>query len=126
MDGRCQHVPEHILANYVQRAEDDEADPVFDTITEPGIDAILAGKSTLPDAPSIDWLKFKGQVSAEHHGAKVAVVVGHNACAGNPVDDEQHHMHIKSSVEEISSWGMFDRTIGLFVGDGCEIQEVSV
>jgi hypothetical protein len=126
MDGRCQHVNDHVLESYIAAAEEDEDSPVADVITEPGIDAILAGKSTLENLPKAEWFRFKAEVSVKHHGANHAIIVGHHACAGNPVDDDEHREHIRESVKVIESWELFEKITGLFVDDCRGIEEVVV
>lgn len=126
MDGRCQHVNDHAVKTCSVGVTDAEDAPVVDTITEPGIDAILAGVSTLENAPSLNWLKFKAEVSVEHHGATQAVVAGHHACAGNPVSDDEHRKHIRDSVDEILSWGLFEEVRGVFVDESRGIEEIII
>jgi Putative carbonic anhydrase len=50
--------------------------------------------------------------------------VGHYDCAGNPVNREHHHMHIRMAMHEVSSWNMHAQIIGLYVNDKREIEEV--
>jgi hypothetical protein len=65
------------------------------------------------------------RISADKHGAKNAVVVGHSQCAGHPVSNEDHHRDIEKSVNLVKDTGIFEHVIGLFVDvDTNEILEV--
>jgi len=66
-----------------------------DDITEPGMDGLI-GKMTDDER---SYLKRKLAISITNHGSRVVSVVGHDDCAGNPVDPEMHHVCIASDVE---------------------------
>ena len=59
-----------------------------DTITEAGLVGVLAKERVNPDL--LDSIKNKLLISIEKHHSKAVVVHGHQACAGNPVGDDQH------------------------------------
>lgn len=106
MDGRCQ---QHAF-EYAQRLFGAEH---IDTVTEPGLDGILAGSSSpvysKPGAVGAaqEAVMLKAAVSAKGHGATQCLVIGHNECAGNPVSHEQHVADIKKAVAKVKSWGLF-------------------
>ncbi len=110
MDGRCQ---EHTMKWCVDNLDVDYPD----TLTLPGMDKQLA---SVEDNPQVDYLKnIMAKISVDGHGSNTAVIVGHTACAGNPVSDEVHKEDIKKAVKEVASWGIFNEVIGLFEG-GCD------
>lgn len=69
-----------------------------DTITEAGIVGLISNN---PDPKFVENLKFKLLVSIDKHHSKGIVVNGHQECAGNPVEDEQHKEDVRKSVEFI-------------------------
>lgn len=71
-----------------------------DTITEAGLDGLLAGPV---DQVLYDSLKKKLLISIEKHHSRGIVVHGHEDCAGNLVGKEQHIQDIKKSVQEINN-----------------------
>lgn len=112
MDGRCQSA----VNMYVKQTFGVD---FVDEITEPGMDGILAGKKKLGTQPDtiLDWVRTKSEVSAKNHNSKVAVVVGHQQCAGNPVSDEEHSNDIRKAVEAVGAWGLFETVQGLMVSE---------
>lgn len=84
---------------------------VVDTITEPGIDKLVAEG----DETTIEHLKNKVLISVEKHGSNNIAIVGHAHCAGNPVSDEDHATHIRRACEVIARWELDLRVAGLWV-----------
>jgi carbonic anhydrase len=70
-----------------------------DTITEPGLDGMLANISEA-DPRLVDLIR-KIEISTDKHHSRGIIVHGHQDCAGNPVDENQHMSDIKKSVEVI-------------------------
>ena len=108
MDGRTQDiVSEFIRKNY--------GDSVYvDTLTLPGMDRQLAeeGKSS-----QVTYLKdTMAPISSKKHGSNLAVIVGHEDCAGNPVSKDEHFEHLKRAVKQVFSWGLFEEVLGVYVG----------
>ena len=91
MDGRVQPV----LSDWIRKNY-----PVdfVDTITAPGVDGRIAKEKDL--GPLIDMVG----ISVKVHKSRLIVVSGHYQCAGNPVSDEEHKAHIRSSVDLVSTW----------------------
>ena len=111
MDGRIQTpLTEWIRENY-------SVDYV-DTITEPGIDKKVAENTDL------DSIKAKVGISINAHKSSLIVVSGHYDCAGNPVSDEEHISHIKKGVENISSWNLGVKVIGVWVDSNWKINPI--
>lgn len=102
MDGRCQEC-------IGQWARDNFGVQYPDTITIAGADGVLL-KSEAEQMRS----KMMAKISAEKHGAKQAVIIGHSQCAGNPVSEEQHKADIENSAELIKGWGIFETVVGLY------------
>ena len=89
-----------------------------DTITEPGIDAVLAsgnegGEKSVDEWQGIlrDSVRRRIGISTGKHLSKAIVIVGHDGCAGNPVDKEQHLVHIRSAVDLVKSWVASEITV---------------
>lgn len=67
----------------------------IDSITEPGMDAY---ELNMTDEQR-SWLKRKLEISIKNHGSRIISVVGHDDCAGNPVDSDTHRTCIVGDVE---------------------------
>lgn len=87
IDGRVQRS----LADWVREQYDVE---YADTVTEPGIDAVLA----LGDPSALEALLDKVCISRLAHLACYLVVAGHHDCAANPVPRSVHEEHIRTAV----------------------------
>jgi hypothetical protein len=111
MDGRIQ-IP---LTNWIK--ENFSVDYV-DTITEPGIDKLVA------DNTDLESIKIKVGISISKHESELIVVSGHYDCAGNPVSNEEHITQIKKGVEVISSWNLGVKVVGVWVDDTWKINTV--
>ena len=111
MDGRIQ-IP---LTNWIK--ENFSVDYV-DTITEPGIDKLVADNSDL------ESIKIKVGISINKHESELIVVSGHYDCAGNPVSNEEHITQIKKGIEVISSWNLGVKVVGVWVDDTWKINTV--
>ena len=108
MDGRIQ-IP---LTNWIK--ENFSVDYV-DTITEPGIDKLVA------DNTDLESIKIKVGISINKHESELIVVSGHYDCAGNPVSNEEHITQIKKGIEVISSWNLGVKVVGVWVDDTWKI-----
>ena len=106
MDGRCQEPTN----NWIK--ENIEADIFPDTITDAGMDRVLAYGNIVEVAQA----KARAEISTGKHGSHTAVIVGHAECAGHPVSDEQHKKDTLKACENVKEWGMFDEVIGIFEG----------
>lgn len=94
MDGRVQKV----IADYGREQWGAEFP---DTITEPGLDGMVAKMSD--GSPELKNLAFKISISTDKHHSKGIIVHGHEDCAGNPVSDEQHMKDVSAVVERVKS-----------------------
>ncbi len=94
MDGRVQ---EPILAFGQQKFGVKYAD----TITEAGLVGLLAQDNI--DPVLLDSIKKKILISLEKHHSKGIVVHGHQECAGNPVEDEQHKKDVLKAAKTIGA-----------------------
>jgi len=70
-----------------------------DAITEAGLVGQLAGDHL--DQYLVDSIEKKIKISTEKHHSENIVVSGHEDCAGNPVDEDQHKKDILKSAELI-------------------------
>ena len=111
MDGRIQ-IP---ITNWIK--ENFSVDYI-DTITEPGIDKLVA------DNTDLESIKTKVGISINKHESELIVVSGHYDCAGNPVSNEEHITQIKKGIEVISSWNLGVKVVGVWVDDTWKINTV--
>jgi len=111
MDGRIQ-IP---LTNWIK--ENFSVDYV-DTITEPGIDKLVA------DNTDLESIKIKVGISINKHESELIVVSGHYDCAGNPVSNEEHITQIKKGIEVISSWNLGVKVVGVWIDDTWKINTI--
>lgn len=114
MDGRVQkpvyhYMKEHYGIDYV------------DTVTEPGPCKILAENL---DAPVIDDIKKRVEISVNKHGAKVVAIVAHEECAGNPVSKEEQMGHLKKAKEIFTQSFPDVEIVLLWVGHGWDKAEL--
>lgn len=91
MDGRVQKA----VAEYGQKVFGAEFP---DTVTEAGLDGILS--KPLDENFRKGYLS-KLLISLDKHGSRGIVFHGHEDCAGNPVDEDQHKEDIKKSIETL-------------------------
>ena len=103
MDGRCQN----LIGDWTRK---EFGTDFADTITIAGLDGVMPQNET-----ERERAKMMGKISAEKHGSTQAVVVGHSACAGFPVEEDEHRKAIEESVKIVKDWGLFDTVVGLFV-----------
>lgn len=108
MDGRIQ-IP---LSKWIK--EKFSVDYV-DTITEPGVDKMVAEDFNL------ESIKSKIAISINAHKSQLIVVSGHHDCAANPVSDEDHFSLIKKDVEVISSWNLGVKVLGVWVDNSWNV-----
>jgi hypothetical protein len=114
IDGRTQEVViDHMKQNY-------NIDGV-DMVTLPGADGLFSNEE---HSGEIALIRRAVSISIERHGSRIIAVVGHYDCAGNPGNREHHYMHIRSAMQEVSSWNFQAQVIGLYVNDKREIEEV--
>ena len=113
MDGRIQiPISQWIKENY--------SVDFVDTITEPGVDKVIAVNSDL------DSIKTKIGISINAHKSKLVVVSGHYDCAANPVSDDEHIDLIKKDIEMISSWNLGVDIVGVWVDGSWKVNLVTV
>ena len=92
-----------------------------DMITEPGPIKFLAENS---DKMTVGSIRRRVEISAVKHGSKVVAIVGHDDCAGNPVDRQVQVEQIRKAIELAKTWGIDAEYIGLYVNDKWEVEEL--
>lgn len=98
-----------------------------DVVTQPGIDAILAGRGPEGlDGPGIDLIRRMLAISVEKHNSGIIVISGHHDCAGNPVDDETHMEHVREAVRTVRRWVPDANVVGVWVGSDWQVVPVQV
>ena len=114
IDGRTQQIViDHLKQNY-------NIDGV-DMVTFPGADGLF---SIRDHSEEIALIRRAVSISIEKHGSRIIAEVGHYDCTGNPGDREQHYMHIRGAMREVSPWNLHAQVIGLYVNDKREIEDV--
>jgi len=92
-----------------------------DMITEPGPIKFLAENT---DSTIVNSIKNRVAISAEKHGSKVLAIVGHDDCAGNPVDRNTQIKQIEKAIELAKTWGLDIDFLKLYVTDKWEVEEI--
>jgi len=92
-----------------------------DMITEPGPIKFLADNV---DKAIVESIRKRVEISAVKHGSKVVVIVGHDDCAGNPVERDIQLEQIKKSIELAKSWGFAVQLLSLYVNERWEVEEI--
>ena len=93
-----------------------------DMINEPGVDRILAESA---NRFLVESIRRNVEISIDKHGSKHIAIVGHNDCAGNPVDQSTHFTHIHAAVKIIESWRYDAHVIGLWIDEKWSVREVT-
>ena len=121
MDGRTKQA----LMKWVESAFSSEFRGMrisVDLVTEPGVDGILSqGPKGI-----IAELQRKAFISRDKHGSRIALITGHEDCAGHPVGKDEHVRDVKKGAERVLSWG-FGRVIGLYfsgVNGSCGVEKI--
>lgn len=89
-------------------------------ITEPGCDKVVCGT----ELDSIDKIKSKVLISINAHNSSLVTIAGHHDCAGNPVSKEEHLFQIRRCLENIKSWNLPVKTVGVWVNVKWEIEQI--
>jgi hypothetical protein len=114
IDGRTQQVViDHLKQNY-------NVDGV-DMVAFPGADGLF---SIRDHSEEIALIRRAVSIPIEKHGSRIIAEVGHHDCAGNPGDREQHYMHIRAAMREVSPWNLHAKVIRLYINDKREMEEV--
>ncbi len=114
MDGRIQRTVFEWVAAWAGA-------PYVDMITEAGPDGILARRE--PVEPYRGMHARLG-IAVNVHGAKRGVVVGHEDCAGNPVDKAAHFEHIREGVRVVKQWYPDVEAAGIYVNLDGRVERV--
>ena len=114
MDGRAQLPVIHYLQQRFHAA-------YVDTITEPGINRLLAEESNATLCASIH---ARIAISLERHDSVGMAVCGHHDCAGNPVDRQTQISHIRQAVAALRQRYPQVPVIGLWVDENWRVEEV--
>lgn len=102
MDGRCQAA---VGAWCHEHFGSDKPD----TITIAGADGVLA-----EGGPEWERALRMAKISAEAHGSKQAVIVGHSGCAGYQASADEHKAAVTKASGRIAEAGIFETVVGLF------------
>jgi carbonic anhydrase len=92
-----------------------------DMITDAGADGILA---QMTDYETTKAIKKRVNISVQQHGSRHIAVIGHHDCAGNPVDAETHHSHVRSAVQSIRIWYPDVAVFGLWINESWDVEEI--
>jgi len=114
MDGRTQ-LP---IINYIKTKFNVD---YVDNITEPGPVKVIAEQSNDFQLHSI---QHRVMISQEKHGSKHLALVAHYDCTGNHVDKNTQIEQLRKSLESIRLWGFKGTTVGLWVNESWQVEEV--
>ncbi|MBU0496418.1 MAG: hypothetical protein KKC68_08290 [Candidatus Thermoplasmatota archaeon] len=115
MDGRVQQP----IIDWMKHTY--QADYV-DMITEPGPLKIL---TETPFHTAGESIKKRFEISVHKHDSRVAAIVGHHDCTGNPVDKKTQLTQIHTALKIINSWGYEITIIGLWVDDFWQVHQIT-
>ena len=115
MDGRVQ-------APVIEWMKEKYGAEYIDMITEAGPVGLLSENK---DAPIIESIKQRLEISIYKHGADLIAVVAHHDCAGNPVEKETQLKQIVASMKTVESWNYQTRIIGLWVDENWRVSEIN-
>lgn len=115
MDGRVQ-IP---VIEYMKTTYDVE---YIDMITEPGPIKTLSKNR---DRIIVESIKTRVEMSVMKHNSKLIAIVGHNDCAGNPVDKGTQLNQIQSAIKIVESWNFKAKIIGLWIDENWEVFKVA-
>lgn len=113
IDGRVHHP----VAEWLKQQYDVE---YVDQITEPGPDRVLS--TGTPD--QLAAILEKTMISVQAHGSHLIAIVGHHDCAGNPVSEDEHRLHICRAAATVEAWALPVEIIGLWVNADWEVEVV--
>ena len=91
-----------------------------DIITVPGANKILAENKD----GTIEAIKKYLTISVNVHKSKIAAIVGHYDCAGNPANKETQLNDIIAAMKNVASWGLNVDIIGLWVDKNWKVSLV--
>ena len=92
-----------------------------DKITEAGPIKLLAENN---NPEKIESIRHRVEISVVKHGSKIVAIVGHDDCAGNPVEKEIQKKQISKSIDLARGWGFDAEYLGLFVNAKWEVEEI--
>lgn len=98
-----------------QKAAQDWARDYFgvqfvDSVNRPGMDRVMA------EEEDIGAIYNEVEVSRRHGSRKLAVV-GHYDCAGNPVDEANHRVHIRQAALRFQERFPDMHIVGIWIGE---------
>jgi len=91
-----------------------------DMVTEPGPNKILAENL---NAPIVENIKKRVEISVNHHGSKVIAIAGHFGCAGNPTEKENQIKQLQMAKKTVVSFGFNVEIMLLWVDSDWETVE---
>ena len=83
-----------------------------DTLTIPGADEVISARRY-----HRDQITEVVAISVDKHGSQLIAIAGHYDCAANSVTADEHIRMIRLAAQEIQSWGMAVRVVGLWVNE---------
>ena len=69
-------------------------------------------------------MKDRVGISVDGHGSRVVALVGHDDCAGNPVDKATQLEQMDIALELVKSWGFDAKIIGVYINDNIDVELV--
>lgn len=91
-----------------------------DMITWPGADRALCGDGDPAEAAVARAIR----ISLDGHGSTVVALVAHDGCLANPVDEAEHHAHVRRAMQTLRRWNVPATVLGLWVDARGEVRTV--
>ncbi len=114
MDGRVQ-IP---VIDYLKKKYGVD---YVDMVTEPGPIKFVAENT---DTAVVESIMSRVGISVNKHGSKTVAFIGHDDCAGNPVDRQTQEQQVRDCISRAKSWGFDIELIGLYVNKNWEVEPV--
>jgi len=76
------------------------------------------------DRVAIESIRRRVDISIHKHGSNLIAVVGHCDCAGNPVSDEEHILHIRKAAFNLKRWYPEYEIVGLWIDKNWKVHRV--
>jgi carbonic anhydrase len=109
MDGRVQ-LP------LIEWAKKEYAADYADSITEAGIDGLVANENN-----SLEAIINKIDTSVNKHGSNNIIIAGHSGCAGNSVSDQTHFSNIEKAVKRLAELRPEAEVKGVWINENWQV-----
>ena len=92
-----------------------------DSITEPGVNALLSSK---PNSPAARSIFKKAEISLKKHASSGIAVAGHADCAANPKSRSIQNAQTKKAVKLLAKKYPKVKILGLWVNANWKVEKI--